>query len=72
MKIRNRNQLYVCKCNLQLAELNHHCVFIADIYNSGESLKLWVGMADLYFQCHHIIVDGQKQYNNWGFVDVEC
>jgi hypothetical protein len=36
--------------------------FIAGISNFGKSLKLWVGMANLYFRCRRIILEWQKQY----------
>ncbi len=49
-----------------------NCVCIAVISNIGVRLKLWVGMANLYFLCLHIILDWQKQYNKSGSVDFKC
>ena len=43
--------------------------FIAALSNSGASLKLCVGVTNLYFPCRHIIVDWLKQYTNCGLVD---
>ena len=39
---------------------------------SDESLKLWDGMANPQFSWRQIIVDWQKQYKIWGFLDVVC
>jgi len=42
----------------------YDCPFIAVIHTYEVSLKLWIGMANLQFPYHHIIVDWQKQYKN--------
>jgi len=48
------------------------CVLIAAISTIGASLKLWVGVTNLYILCRRNIVNWQKQYINWGFVYFDC
>ena len=67
-----KSVLCISKGNLTLQAITVNCELIAVIYSYGISLKLWVGTANLKFPCRHIIVDWQKQYNNCGFVGVEC
>jgi len=64
--------LYICKRNLQAAIDKEDFGLIAVISNIGVRLKLWVGMANLYFLCLHIILDWQKQYNKSGSLDFKC
>jgi hypothetical protein len=45
---------------------------MAAISNFGVSLKLWIGVTNLYFPYRNIFVEWLKQYTNCRLVDVEC
>jgi PIN domain nuclease of toxin-antitoxin system len=62
--------LYIANANIKHILDDAGYVIIAVIHTYEVSLKLWIGRAKLQFPCHHIVVDWQKQYNNWRFLDL--